>query len=363
MKEIVRGATASDPAALAAALRAGTISAQDVFLTFLEKVDNGREPATALARAAIGSDPDPLGFCIWASEPRMSHLASAAWAALLEREGVNTVEGIVRLAASVPEKGRDAFIAALGTASPEAGLAWALTTGAPLAPLAAAWAKSNPEAALAALRQAPRSAEIVAALRAAASEAFETAPVAVLQTLAALPPEKDSASLLHSAIKKAAFTDPVQTLEVLGTVASVTPEEVSMVLAAGARTDPQGTAAALARVDLPVTDTVAAESFTRGWAAADPAAASVWVRGLPAGEMRDGGAAGLARTVAGADPPGAFAWAVEITEPDMRQRVLRTVIEAAVRAGTPLDSLLSEPRLSPEERGTLRAHAAALSKP
>lgn len=47
----------------------------------------------------------------------------------------------------------------------------------------------------------------------------------------------------------------------------------------------------------------------------------------------------------------------------MRQNVLRTVIEAAVKAGTPLEALLSEPRLTPDERGTLRAHAAPVSKP
>ena len=136
-----------------------------------------------------------------------------------------------------------------------------------------------------------------------------------------------------------------------------------MLLAVGASRDPHGTAAALARVELPVTDREAAGAFTLGWARNDPGAATDWVRALPPGEMREGGAAGLASSIAHKDPVGAFAWALEVNQSEMRQDVLRTVIEAAVKAGTPLDSLLSEPRLTPEERGSLREHAATVSKP
>lgn len=359
-------AASSDPASFVAALRRGEVEARTCELLLKYRRESGADPFGALARAAIASDPDPRGFCLWAAEKGLVPLASAAWAALMERDGLHTAEAIARLAASLPDNGREAFSAALGTAAPEAGLAWALTNNAPLAPLAKAWAGTDPEAALAALNASPQSPEMVAALRAAAFEARESAPVAVLQVMASLParPDDDHAREdMHDMVKRAAFADPVQTLEILGTIPTATPEQVSMLLAVGAHRDPHGTAAALARVELPVTDTVAAESFTRGWASNDPAAASLWVRDLPAGEMRDGGAAGLARSVARTDPPGAFAWAVEVTEPDMRQRVLCTVIESAVKAGTPLEALLSEPRLTPEERGTLRAHAATVSKP
>lgn len=366
MKQYALAAVESDPAALAAALRQGAVSARTITDIFAYHHEQGDDPAAVMARAAIASDPDPLGFCVVTSEKGLSSLAAAAWAVLLERDGAVTAESIGRIAAGVPEKGQAAFAAALGTAAPEAGLAWALEHGAPLAPLATAWARMDPEEALSALQEVPRSPELIGALRAAAHEARESAPVAVLQLMASLPEKADddhARANLHDMVKRAAFSDPVRTLEALHAVSIVTPEEVSMVLAEGGSRDPHGTAAALARVELPVTDTIAAESFTRGWAAADAAAASVWARELPPGELRDGAAAGLAHSASLTDPAGAFAWAVEVTAPDVRQHVLRTVIESAVRAGTPLGPLLNEPRLTPEERGTLRALAAAATPP
>lgn len=366
MKQYALAATESDPATLAAALRRGTVSAKTLSDIFSYRHEHGADPATVIARAAIASDPDPLGFCVVTSEKGLTSLAAAAWSALLERDGAITAESIGRIAAGVPEKGQAAFAAALGAAAPEAGLAWALEHGAPLPSLATAWARLDPEAALSALQKVSRSPEIIGALRAAAYEARESAPVAVLQLMASLPAKADDDHAredLHDMVKRAAFSDPVRTLEALHAMSTVTPEEVSMVLAAGGSRDPLGTAAALARVELPVTDTVAAESFTRGWAAADAAAASVWARELPPGDLRDGAAAGLAHSAARTDPAGAFAWAVEVTAPDMRQRVLRTVIESAAKSGTPLEPLLNEPRLTAEERGTLRAHAASATPP
>lgn len=366
-KVLVRGVVESDPATLAAFLRSGKMDTTMVALVFMEKEDNGREPATRLARAAVASDPDPLGFCLWASEPRMSHLASAAWTALMEREGVRTAGDIARLATKVPADRLDAFCAALGNAAPGAGLTWALEKGAPLSPLATAWARAEPEAALAALRDLPKTPGSLAALRAAVNAVRDVAPVAVLEALASLapPPDhvKEFAREMRGAVECAASVDPVRTLRILSGIPSATPEEVSTVLAVGAHRDPRAVAAVLAEYELPVTEVVAAEYFTRGWAVADPHAASEWVSTLPQGDLRDGGAAGLARTVAKVDPAGAFAWGLEIGEAQMRLRALSTALDAAAKAGKPLEPILTDTRLMPEDRAALRQHAATLTKP
>ena len=360
LRGVLLTAVTDDPAAVASAWHRGTVTA-----TMLREVlaTAGQDAADQLMRAAFATERDPLAVCLREMKVRHSVLAVSAWTALLEKSGASSPADIATLAASLPHQHSPSFLAALGRAAPEAGLAWALQHGVPPASLLSEWARIAPDAAIAALRGLPQT-ELARAARIEVAQGYSIAnPAVAAAALENCPPGPEAGPVMRAAARGIARTDPVRALHLLHDAPGTTPEEVSVILAIGGRSDPLATSAALAESDLPVTDTVASESFIRGWGARDPAAASAWVQGLAPGELRDGGAAGLARIITESDPVSAFAWALEVAEPDMRARVLGSVYDEAVRRRLASDALMNDPRLTPEERGTLRARYSTIPAP
>ena len=353
---LLHTAAANDPAAVAAAMQSGGVTA---------KMVNGLDAVAVdrIMRAAFATERDPLAVCLRAEKADHAMLAVSAWRALLEVRGTATPGTVAILAAAFPDKASDAFMDALGRAAPEAGLAWALQNKVPPGRLLTEWARGSPDAAMAALRALPDNEQTRDARLAVAQDFSAANPEVAAAALENYPANAASGSLLRSAARGMARLDPVRALQLLNEAPDTTPEEVSVILAIGGRSNPQATSEALAKSDLPVTDTVASESFIRGWGASDPVAASEWVHDLPPGDLRDGGAAGLARIITESDPVSAFAWALEVVEPDMRARVLGSVFDEAVRRGLSTESMMNDPRLAPVERGTLRARNSSSNAP
>ena len=349
-KTVVKELLQADPARAAAMLRAGSLPVESVAAVFTDS--HAYVDPEAFARGVLAAEADPLGFCEWAARSGSAELERAAWTAYVANQRDLSPAEIESIAARAGEKSADAIAAALGHAAPEQALAWAARNGKTLTSLFTSWAEDDPAAALAAADSLPdsRAARLVIAER-----CLETEPKLALSALMDHPDKAAAAPLLLKASRPAAYQDPALAMDALAAAGTATAVEVSVVMAIGGRVDPGATAEALARYHLPITDYLAVEAFTRGWATADPEATSKWVTNLPPGELRDGGAAGLARQVGAEDPVGGYIWALEIADTEIRNRVLSPHRERLLGDPHALDAMLADPRLSPGQRDGLRA--------
>jgi hypothetical protein len=278
-------------------------------------------------------------------------LGRALMVAAVQNAAPKDADDVARLAATFDGKDTSPFLPelllrSLGTGAPEAGLAWALENNQPLAPLAASWAEYDARSALQSLLALPRGEVVDEAVRQILAKAAQSAPVEAMEAALQISmPAMDRARHISAAARVLARSDPAKAILGLGRIPDAPPEEVSAVLAIGGRSDANAAAAALAQIDLNTNGYIAAESLTRGWAVADPSGASEWVRTLPAGELRDGGAAGLARSVMESDPSAAFTWALEISEPGIRDTVATQAVKELKKSRS-LAQIEADARLS-----------------
>lgn len=291
-----------------------------------------------------------------AQKTNVSRLGAALMVAAVQNAAPKDVADVAKLAASFDSSDVSLLLRGLGRAAPEAGLAWAVENNQPLTALAASWADYDARAALQSLLALPRGEASDAAVREIIAKAAQTAPAEAIEAvLQVTMPADERRKHLSAAARVLARSDPAQAVQALGRIPDAPPEEVSAVLAISGRSDAKAAAAALATCELATNGYIAAESLTRGWAIADPSGASEWVRTLPPGELRDGGAAGLARSVMESDPSAAFTWAMEINDGTIRDNVALQAV-AEIKKTQSLEQIEADARISDAARGVLQTY-------
>ena len=301
-----------------------------------------------------------MAFCLWAAQSRSIYLGAGPFIAFLEQQPSLSADTITFLSSKLPKASLVSLASAAGSSAPQEGLAWAVRDAKTLEPFFRAWATNDPAAALAAAHSLPQSDDARLII---AGAAMESAPEVAIAAMRGYPDQPRASPILLKAAREAAYQDPALALEALASATGTGAVEVSAVLAIGGRVDPQATATALAKFDLPVSDYVAVESFTRGWATANPEAASQWVTALPPGGLRDGGAAGLATNVGAEDTVGGYLWALEIRESGLRGRVLAQQPSLKTNTAPGVESLLRDPRLNAAQQAALRTYLQPLTSP
>jgi hypothetical protein len=307
-------------------------------------------------QAALTAGADAKELLALANHITAPGLAIAVMTAAVQAAAPGDANDVAKLAAMLNPDRPDYLLRGLGRAAPAAGLAWALENDLPLNDLAESWAEHDAAGALGALLGQARGGRADEAMRRIMPRAAASAPAEAIEAMLQVEfPASERRKHLSAAARVLARSDPGQAVLALGRIPDAPPEEVSAVLAISGRTDAKAAAAALAECDLATDGYIAAESLTRGWAVADPVAASEWVRTLPQGELRDGGAAGLARSVMEGDPVAAFTWALEVNEPGIRDRIALQAAEKLKEAQT-LERMEADARLSDAARAALRSY-------
>lgn len=294
---------------------------------------------------------------LWqAKETNVSRLGAALMVAAVQAAAPKDAADVAKLVASFDSKDTAVLLRGLGRAAPEAGLAWAIENNQPLTGLASSWADYDARGAMQSLLALPRGEASDAAVRDIIAKAAQTAPAEAIEAAVQVEmPADQRRKHLSAAARVLARSDPAQAVLALGRIPDAPPEEVSAVLAISGRSDAKAAAAALAQCDLATNGYIAAESLTRGWAIADPSGASEWVRTLPGGELRDGGAAGIARSVMQSDPSAAFTWAIEINDAAIRDKVAVQAVRE-IRKTRSLEQMESDARISEAARGVIHSY-------
>ena len=357
---LVKHLISEDPAKAAAMLRAGSLPVDKVASFFPGDLNSNQDRVLRFARTALASDPDPMASCLWAAQSQSVSLGAAAFTAFFEQQTSLSGSTITSLASKLPKSSLVFLAAALGSSAPQEGLSWAVRDTKTMGAFFKAWAGHDPANALAAAETLPQSQYARLTI---AEKAAQSAPEIAIAALRSFPDQAQASPILLKAAREIAYQDPALALEALASASGTSAVEVSVVLAIGGRIDPQATANALAQYDLPVSDYVAVESFTRGWATANPEAASQWVTALPPGGLRDGGAAGLAIQVGAEDTVGGYLWAMEIREAALRSRVLALQPSLKNNPGPVVESLLRDPRLNAAQQSALRTYLQPRTSP
>ncbi|HWB01479.1 MAG TPA: hypothetical protein VG796_00555 [Verrucomicrobiales bacterium] len=346
----------NSPAEIAELARTGSLP--DEMKRSLRKWDEKTDSATLinLVQDALTAGGTAKSLLDVANGLGSTRMAAAVVSAAVQSSTPKDAADVAKLAASLGLKDNTALLCGLGRSAPEAGFAWALENKQPLDLLAAAWAEYDAKSAMQSLLAQPRGGLADEAVQAIIGKTASTAPAEAIEAALQIPMDtKERRKHLSAAARVLARSDPAQAVAALGKIPDAPPEEVSAVLAVSGRANAKAAAAALAQVDLNTNEYIASESLTRGWAIADPAGASEWVRTLPKGDLRDGGAAGLARGVMQSDATAAFAWAMEINDPVIHDRVAVEAVNELKKTRS-LEQIKADTALDDAIRGQLATY-------
>jgi hypothetical protein len=221
-----------------------------------------------------------------------------------------------------------------GSTDPQAALTWAQTLPAPAATLnsiVSSWAKTDPNAALAFVQNSADPSAYLSSAPALAKAVAASDPQDALAFAENLPTGSMKTQSLNNVLATEAQTDFTDAWNSAVNLPPSKSQNVVMANLVGveATQDPTQAAALLDQFSDPATQLTAAGNLSATWVKLDPQAFTVWLTGLPAGDVRDTAIAKLAASSqAQKNPAGVLQWVNTVSNPQIKATLLQKLAPA-----------------------------------
>jgi hypothetical protein len=213
-------------------------------------------------------------------------------------------------------------------------LTWAQTLPAPAATLnsiVSSWAKTDPNAALAFVQNSADPSAYLSSAPALAKAVAASDPQDALAFAENLPTGSMKTQSLNNVLATEAQTDFTDAWNSAVNLPPSKSQNVVMANLVGveATQDPTQAAALLDQFSDPATQLTAAGNLSATWVKLDPQAFTVWLTGLPAGDVRDTAIAKLAASSqAQKNPAGVLQWVNTVSNPQIKATLLQKLAPA-----------------------------------